>query len=359
MANIKLAFPQNRPCFQHDGGSGYIETGNRLILNSMDATYPAGGETVEYLAGHRRRVDIHFASALYPQNWVAAYTQSGCAPVEINRLNGLMEDLNEHIAARQELALNPFFLYFAVAYDFQLVWAADDAATLTRAAALQNALPQESMLLKLVFEDGKPQFSLLVGNVGVFKKGHILRLFPKPALNKEKCDSIDIGIVPVRTLEGQLTWTTGVKVNNYGNIAGPVLNQEYWGPILSAMDEALVENREMDLAEMVEFLNDAFLLVVADFSEMQPQLPAAASQAPATPARMSARVLRARAEAAAGAPPSPAEEAPTPAAPRASDKPDRLDRWSKIMTLACLALFLIYLLAILISKTFLTPVSVP
>ncbi len=358
MAQIKLAFNQNKPCFQHDGGSGYIETGNRLILNSMDEAFQPGGEKVDYLTGHRRRVDIHFSPALYPQNWTAAYTETGCVPLEITQLNGLMESLNEHIAARQDLALNQFFLYFTVAYDFQLVWATDDAATLTPPAAAQPAQPAESITLKMVHATGKPVFALLVGSVGVYKKGQILRLFPKPALKEEKCDSIDIGIVPMRTLEGSLSWTSGVKINNYGNIPSAVLNQEYWGPILTGIDEAIAENREMDFSEMVEFLRDSFLIMVADHTDDQAKAdaPAPAAAQPNSAPRMSAQVMRARARsrAEAAAEPDAEPDAPPPAPVFAAHTPRLLSRKERIVQIVlyvALALFLCFLLGVYLSNT--------
>jgi hypothetical protein len=359
MAQIKLAFHQNKPCFQHDGGSGYIETGNRLILNAMDESFKPGAETVDYLTRHRRRVDIHFSAALYPQNWVAGFHEYGCMPTEINRLNGLMEAINEHIAARQELPLNQFFLYFTVAYDFQLVWAADDAATLALPEAARSTQALESITLKMVHEDGKPVFALLVGKVGVFKKGQILRLFPKPALKEEKCDSIDIGIVPTRSLEGEFGWTSAVKVNNYGNIAGPVLNQEYWGPLLTAIDEAIAETKDIDFSEMVEFLRDAFLMMVADHGDdlINPSAGVAASShpepQPANSPRMTSRVIRARlaspeAAASQDTPTPPDEPPPSPAQPvrpHFAPKPARMDRRALALLIFLVALFLLLLFA--------------
>jgi len=261
MAYLKFSCNDGKPCFQHDGGSGYVESGNRLLVFSRDEyAFPADSNRVDFLNSHRRMIEIRFVPALYPQNWTVQVDDRGIGQQEKVHLEGLSAKINETIAGRDEFQLADFFLYYSAAYDFQVVWAANEESILPP-AWLKEAESEAENGLFLVYRGAVPLFSL-GDQVDHNDNGPVVRFFSKPALRSGKTDSIDIALLPTYEGSGTLHFAAGIKTNNYGAIPPIALNQAFWSNLLNVLNEALPQKRELDLTQAVSFLRDAYDMTV-------------------------------------------------------------------------------------------------
>jgi hypothetical protein len=300
MAYLKFSCKEGKPCFQHDGGSGYVETGNRLLAFARDErAYKPDSTRVDFLNSHKRMLEIHFIPALFPQNWAVQVESRGMGAQEKAHLNDLAAKINETIAARTEFQVADFFLYYSAAYDFQVVWAESAGSILPLAPAEEPQADRGENAVRLVYRGDLPLFSL--GDV-VEEPSHgpVLRFLARPSLRSGKCDSVDIGIYSTYEGSGKLHFAAGIKINNYGGIPVIALNQAFWSVLLNGLNEALPQRRELDLTSAVSFLGDAYdVSVFTPPAEGAAEMPAQKQPAPQAPAE---------------SPPAPAKAESPPAA---------------------------------------------
>ena len=298
MAYLKFTCKEGRPCFQHDGGSGYVETGNRLLAFARDErALPPDSNRVDFLSPHARMLEVRFIPALFPQNWTAQVESSGLGVQEQGHLGELRQKLNEAIAARGELQLADFFLYYSAAYDFQVAWTSSDESLLPAVEDEAAAAAQEAWL-RLAYRGTAPYFLLRETDERT-SDGQVLRLVARPAIRGGKCDSVDIGLYPTYEGSGKLHFAAGVKFNNYGGLPVLALTQAFWSNLINGLNEALPQQREMDLTPTLAFLSAAYAASV-----FTPPAPAGAGSAPAAAVEAPPPA----------APPAPAPP-PTPARP--------------------------------------------
>jgi hypothetical protein len=275
MAYLKFSCKEGKPCFQHDGGSGYMETGNRLLAFARDErAYKPDSTGVDFLNSHKRMLEIHFIPALFPQNWTVQVESRGMGAQEKAHLNDLAAKINETIAARTEFQVADFFLYYSAAYDFQVVWAESAGSILPLAPAEELLADRGENAVRLVYRGELPLFSLRAV-VEEPSHGPVLRFLARPSLRSGKCDSVDIGIYSTYEGSGKLHFAAGIKINNYGGIPVIALNQAFWSVLLNGLNEALPQRRELDLSSAVSFLSDAY-----DVSVFTPPVETPAPQQP-------------------------------------------------------------------------------